>query len=65
MLHVFIVSLTQDVEKREVISQILKGFGIKYNFVNAVYGKELSENILNSFRRKSKNNQQRFDGING
>ena len=54
MLHVFIVSLTQDVEKREVISQILKGFGIKYNFVNAVYGKELSENILNSFRRKSK-----------
>lgn len=53
MLHIYIVSLKQDVEKREVISKILEGFNLNFIFIDAVYGKELSDDILNSIRVKS------------
>lgn len=53
MLHIFIVSLQQDVEKRETISKTLKDFGLKFSFVDAIYGKDLPDSTLNSFRKKS------------
>lgn len=53
MLHIFIVSLQQDVEKRAIISKTLKDFGLKFSFVDAIYGKDLPDSTLNSFRKKS------------
>lgn len=53
MLHIYIVSLKQDVEKREVISNTLKELGLQFSFIDAIYGKELSEDVLNSIRAKS------------
>ncbi|WP_201551152.1 glycosyltransferase family 25 protein [Psychrobacter sp. DD43] len=56
MLHIYIVSLQQDVEKRRVISKTLEDYGLKFSFINAVYGKELSEGVLSSIRAKSVGN---------
>lgn len=53
MLHIFIVSLKQDVEKREAISRVLKGFNLDFTFIDAVYGKNLPDNKLEGYRAKS------------
>lgn len=53
MLHIYIVSLKQDVEKREVISNTLEELGLQFSFIDAIYGKDLSEEVLNSIRAKS------------
>ncbi|CAN6959961.1 Glycosyltransferase family 25 protein [Psychrobacter okhotskensis] len=53
MLHIYIVSLKQDIEKREVISKTLEDFGLEFSFIDAVYGKALSESDLNLYRNKS------------
>lgn len=53
MLHIFIVSLKQDVEKRATISKVLNSFSLDYTFIDAVYGKELSIEYLDSLRNKS------------
>lgn len=53
MLNIYVVSLKKDVKKRELISKTLEGFGLKYRFIDAVYGKDLSEDVLNSYRVKS------------
>ncbi len=53
MIHIYIVSLKQDIKKRESISKTLKDFGLEFSFVDAIYGKELSENVLDSIRSKS------------
>lgn len=54
MLHIYIVSLKQDIEKREVISKTLKSFGLEFSFLDAIYGKSLPDSSLSSFRNKSK-----------
>lgn len=53
MLHIFIVSLQQDVEKRAAISKILNEFNLDFTFIDAVYGKDLSKQYLNSIIEKS------------
>lgn len=53
MLHIFIVSLKQDIEKREAISKILNDFNLDFTFIDAVYGKELPDSYLDSIRNKS------------
>lgn len=53
MLHIFIVSLQQDVEKRAAISKILNEFNLDFTFIDAVYGKELSTDYLHSLRNNS------------
>ncbi|MGP4714454.1 MULTISPECIES: glycosyltransferase family 25 protein [unclassified Psychrobacter] len=53
MIHIYIVSLKQDIKKRESISKTLKDFDLEFSFVDAIYGKELSENALDSIRSKS------------
>ena len=50
MLHIYIVSLKQDIERRKVISKALEIFGLKFSFIDAVYGKELSEEVVSSIR---------------
>lgn len=53
MLHIYIVSLKQDIEKREAISKILQDYELEFSFIDAIYGKELSEDTINSIRSKS------------
>lgn len=53
MLHIYIVSLKQDIEKREAISKTLQNFELKFSFIDAIYGKELSEDTISSIRAKS------------
>lgn len=53
MLHIFIVSLQQDVEKRKAISKILNDFSLDFTFIDAVYGKDLPSDYLDSLRKKS------------
>lgn len=54
MLYIYIVSLRQDVEKRSVVSKTLQDFGLNFSFIDAVYGKSLSDDVLDSIRDKSK-----------
>lgn len=53
MLNIYIVSLKQDVEKRSTISKKLEEFGLKFRFIDAVHGKEISDDVLSSLRNKS------------
>lgn len=53
MLHIFIVSLQKDLVRRAAISKILNEFNLNFTFIDAVYGKELSTNYLDSLRNKS------------
>ena len=53
MLHIFIVSLQQDVEKRETISKTLNDFNLDFTFIDAVYGRELPNEYLDYLRDKS------------
>lgn len=53
MLHIFIVSLQQDVKKRETISKILNDFNLDFTFIDAVYGRELPNEYLDYLRDKS------------
>lgn len=54
MLYIYVVSLKRDVDKRKVISQVLEDFGLEYSFIDAVYGKELSEDILEGYKANSR-----------
>lgn len=53
MLHIFIISLQQDVEKREIISKTLNDFNLDFTFIDAVYGRELPNEYLDYLRDKS------------
>lgn len=52
-MNIYIVSLKQDVEKRNAISKRLEEFGLKFSFVDAIYAKEISDDVLGSLRNKS------------
>lgn len=51
-LHIFIVSLQQDVEKRAAISKILNGFNLEFTFIDTIYGKELPFKEVERYRLK-------------
>lgn len=56
MLPIYIISLKQDIEKRKVISRTLEDFGLEFRFIDAIHGKELSNDVVNSARRNSRGN---------
>ena len=56
MLPIYIISLKQDTEKRKVISSTLEDFGLEFRFIDAIHGKELSTDIVNSARSNSRGN---------
>lgn len=56
MLPIYIISLKQDIEKRQVISNTLEDFGLEFRFIDAIYGKELSNDILDSAKSNSRGN---------
>lgn len=53
-MKIYIVSLARDIQKRLVISDKLKSLGLKFEFVDAVYGKELPQEMLQSLNVKGK-----------
>lgn len=53
MLHIYVISLKKDIEKRNFISKTLENFGLEFSFIDAIYGKELSDDLLSSIKVKS------------
>ena len=53
MLKVYIISLVKDVEKRKVITKSLLDLQIDFEFVDAIYGKELSHDEIKYYRKMS------------
>jgi len=53
MLKIYIVSLKKDIERRAIIQNILSEYNLEYEFIDAIYGKDLSEESLNLIRSKS------------
>ena len=54
MLYVYVISLVKDVKKRNEISGFLNKFNIKFEFIDAIYGKNLSISTMEVIRNKSK-----------
>ena len=54
MLDIYIISLKQDIERRQAISKTLENLGLKFIFIDAIYGKELSEDVIKITRDKSR-----------
>lgn len=50
MLHIFIVSLRQDVEKRAAISKTLNNFNLNFTFIDAIYGRELPSKDIEQYK---------------
>lgn len=48
MIKILIISLKKDIERREKLLQILKGYEQYYVFIDAVLGKELDYQYLQS-----------------
>lgn len=59
MLHIFIVSLVSDIERRANIEKLLLNSGLSFEFVDAIYGKDLTEIQLSSLNLQSA--QQRLN----
>lgn len=53
MLHIYVISLERDKEKRKAINETLQSFGLDFSFIDAVDGIMLSESQINSIREKS------------
>lgn len=53
MLHLYIVSLKKDIDKRNKIISILESYNIDYEFIDAIYGKELSDLVRQEHIYKS------------
>lgn len=65
MLPIYIISLKQDVKKRELIAQKLDALNISFNFIDAVYGKNLSEEFVESLNSVGKIKDRGFNPILG
>lgn len=53
MLHIYVISLERDTEKRKIINETLNSFNLNFSFVDAVDGATLTESQVNSIRNKS------------
>ena len=62
MLHIYIISLKQDIERRQAISKSLENLGLKFIFIDAIYGRELSEDFIKITRDNADTNS--FRGVN-
>lgn len=65
MLPVLVVSLKHDVIKRQAIAEKLSGLNINFEFIDAVYGKELSDFFCNSLQLKGKIKSRGFPPTRG
>lgn len=52
-LHIYIISLASDITRRQKIESLLVGSNLSYEFVDAVYGKDLTETQLSSLNLQS------------
>ncbi|AWA98778.1 hypothetical protein VH1709_contig00033-0165 [Vibrio harveyi] len=52
MINVYVVSLESDVNKRETISSLLESYDIDFEFVEAVYGRDIEIDNLNEMKSK-------------
>ncbi|WP_380179178.1 glycosyltransferase family 25 protein [Kalamiella sp. sgz302252] len=50
MLPIYIVSLKRDIQRRETLSAILDKYALNYEFVDAVYGKDLPAEEVAKFK---------------
>ena len=53
MLHIYVISLERDTEKRKVIKETLQGFNLNFSFINAIDGISLPESQINLIRERS------------
>ena len=53
MLHIYVISLERDTEKRKVIKETLQGFNLNFSFINAIDGITLPESQINLIRERS------------
>ncbi|WP_201626033.1 glycosyltransferase family 25 protein [Psychrobacter immobilis] len=53
MLHIYVISLERDTEKRKVIKETLQGFNLNFSFINAIDGTTLPESQINFIRERS------------
>ena len=65
MLPILIVSLKRDVAKRQAITEKLIGLNISFEFIDAVYGKELSDSFCQSLKLKGKLKSRDFPPTRG
>ena len=53
MLHIYVISLERDTEKRIAIEKTLKGFNLDFSFIDAIDGITLPESQINLIRQRS------------
>jgi len=53
-IPIFIVNLKKDIEKKQYMERILKKYKLKYEFVPAIYGKDLDSKIVKKVYNKKK-----------
>lgn len=53
MLHIYVISLERDTEKRKVIKETLQGFNLNFSFIKAINGITLLESQINLIRKRS------------
>lgn len=52
-MHIYVISLEKDVQKRIDIRDILRGFNLEFSFIDAINGIDISDTDLSSIRAKS------------
>lgn len=52
MIPIFVVNLKKDIHKKELISNLLSKYNIKFDFISAVYGNDLSDKFKESIYDK-------------
>ena len=65
MLQILIVSLKQDVVKRKIITEKLNDLKVDFEFIDAVYGKDLSESFCQNLQLKGKLKYRGFKPTRG
>ena len=50
MLPIYIVSLEKDVVRRKILDDLLSSWGLDYQFIHAVYGKDLTQKDIENYR---------------
>lgn len=52
-IPIFIINLKKDIAKKKQMKEILDKFNITYNFFDAIYWKELDNNVLKEYKKLS------------
>ncbi|MFJ5444682.1 glycosyltransferase family 25 protein [Methylobacillus methanolivorans] len=54
MIPIYIISLVNDIDKRNIISKKLNDLNLEYQFIDAIHGKSLSQDFINKLSYKGK-----------